>query len=133
VKTENKLISGETISITQIYNTLFKALWIKQNLTAENELYTFFKSKNSRETFTVTIAEISSTVESCMNSLQNILMAKDNVPALMSGKVVHTKGDKSEEKEYFMVDPFNKWTDWEPTPEPKKEEEPKKEAPKKSK
>jgi hypothetical protein len=132
-KTANNLIGGETISVPQTLNTLFRAIWIDRNLEHENETYTFFKSKNSKEVFTITREELTSTIESCMNTLQNILMAKDNVPAILAGKIVKGKGDSTEEQDFFMVDPFGQFTDWTPEPKaaaPKKEEAPK-ETPKK--
>jgi hypothetical protein len=121
-KTANKLISGDTVTASQLHSTLFTALWIQRNLKPENDVYTFFKSKNSREEFTITVEKIGSTIESCMNGLQNMLMGKVNIPAVIAGKIVKGKGDDAEEQGFFLVDPFGEYAGYEPPAEEKKAE-----------
>jgi hypothetical protein len=119
-KSEQGLLTGDTVSVSEIYKTLFMALWIDRNLEHEDGVYTFFKSKNSLETYTMTREELTSTLESSLNALQNIVLDKANVPAVMAGKIVKGKGDKTEEQPFYLADPFGKFADWKP--EAKKEE-----------
>ena len=98
--------SNENIRL--ILNQFFYAYWIKENLEHVDGKYTFKADKDSPATVEYTVGEVTDYMEQAQNSLQNILLAKYDIPALIKGTVTKGKGDKSEEVPYLLIDPFQK-------------------------
>lgn len=87
---------------------LFFAIWSKENLVKDNSAK-FLERGVDRGGATIeyTQAELSDIEQEAMNNLQNILLANEDVAALISGEIGEGEGEDKKKVPYYLEDPFS--------------------------